>query len=185
MKECRELPSHDLLLEIFENNSRETFGKNVFQLFDCVDFVQLDISLENLLTKPNCLDCAILALRSKLQRQSLSQHQCSWIVFMDGDVHGCISNRKIGGLSQQTNHVNDGILASIVDRDVSVCNFDCQNTGHSAKVMMNPVRLLAQAGSVWSSWPYIPAKSASGYASISQTLLEGSMTIQWSEVCLR
>ncbi len=40
------------------------------------------------------------------------------------------------------------ILASIMDRAVSVCNFDCQNTGHSAKVMMNPVQLLAQARSV-------------------------------------
>jgi hypothetical protein len=72
-----ELPPHDLLLEIFENNSRETFGENVSQLFDCVDFVQLDISLEYLLTKPNCLDCIILASRSKLWRQSHSQHQCS------------------------------------------------------------------------------------------------------------
>jgi hypothetical protein len=40
------------------------------------------------------------------------------------------------------------IFASIVDRAVSICNFDCQNTGHSAKVMMNPVQLLAQVGSV-------------------------------------
>ncbi len=43
------------------------------------------------------------------------------------------------------------ILASIVDRAVSVCNLDCQKTGQSAKVMMNPVRLLAQAGPVCSS----------------------------------
>jgi hypothetical protein len=41
-------------------------------------------------------------------RQSLSQHQCSLIVFMDGDIHGHIFNRKIGGLIQLTNHVNDG-----------------------------------------------------------------------------
>ncbi len=108
MRECRELSSHNLLLEIFENNSRETFGENVSQLFDCVDFVQLNISLENFLAKPNCLDCLILALKSKLWRQSLSQHQCSWIVFMDGDIHGRISNRKIDGLSQWTNHVIDG-----------------------------------------------------------------------------
>jgi hypothetical protein len=40
------------------------------------------------------------------------------------------------------------ILAFIVDRAVSVCNFNCQNMGHSAKVMMNLVQLLAQAGSV-------------------------------------
>jgi hypothetical protein len=66
IRECRELPSHDLLLEIFENNSCETFGENVFQLFDCANCVQLDISLENLLAKPYCLDCIILALRSKL-----------------------------------------------------------------------------------------------------------------------
>jgi hypothetical protein len=75
MRECRELPSHYLLLEVFENNSCETFGESVSQLIDCVDFVQLDISLENLLMKPNCLDCVILASRSKLWRQSLSQHQ--------------------------------------------------------------------------------------------------------------
>ncbi len=72
MGECRELSSHDLLLEIFENNSREIFGEIVSQLFDCVNFAQLDISLENLLMKPNCLDCVILASRSKLWRQSLS-----------------------------------------------------------------------------------------------------------------
>ncbi len=40
------------------------------------------------------------------------------------------------------------ILASIFDRAVSVCNFDCHNTGQSAKVMINPVQLLAHAGSV-------------------------------------
>ncbi len=39
-------------MEIFKNNSCETFGENASQLFDCVDFVQLDISLENLFTKP-------------------------------------------------------------------------------------------------------------------------------------
>jgi hypothetical protein len=31
------------------------------------------------------------------------------------------------------------ISASIMDRAVSVCNFDCQKTGHSAKVMLNLV----------------------------------------------
>ena len=46
-------------------------------------------------------------------------------------------------------HADNAIIsASIVDRAVSVCNLDCQNTGHSAKVIMNPVRLFAQAGSV-------------------------------------
>jgi len=46
-------------------------------------------------------------------------------------------------------HADSNIIsASIVDRAVSVYNLDCQNTGHSAKVMMNPVRLFAQAGSV-------------------------------------
>jgi hypothetical protein len=77
MRECRGLPSYDLLSEIFKNNFCETFGENVSQLFDSVDFVQLDISLENLLTKPNRLDLVILASRSKLGRQSISQHQCS------------------------------------------------------------------------------------------------------------
>jgi len=33
------------------------------------------------------------------------------------------------------------VSASIVDRAVSVCNLDCQKTGQSAKVMMNPVQL--------------------------------------------
>jgi len=42
------------------------------------------------------------------------------------------------------------ILASIVDRAVSVCSLDFQKTGQSAKAMINPVRLLGQAGSVWS-----------------------------------
>jgi hypothetical protein len=55
MRERKELPSYDLLLDIFENNSCETFGENASQLFDCVDFVQLDISLENLFMKQvNC-----------------------------------------------------------------------------------------------------------------------------------
>jgi hypothetical protein len=31
MRECRELPFLDLLLEIFKNNSSETFGENVSQ----------------------------------------------------------------------------------------------------------------------------------------------------------
>ncbi len=107
MREWKELPSHDLLLEIFENNSCETFGENVSQLFNCVNFVQLDISLENLFTKPNCLDCVLLALRSKLWRQSLGQHQYSQIDSMYGDIQGCVSNWKISGLSKQTNHVNE------------------------------------------------------------------------------
>ncbi len=177
MRECRELPSHDLLLEIFKNILYETLGENFSQLFNCVNFVQLDSSLENLLTKLNCLDCIILASRSKLRRQSLSQHQCSWIVFMDGDIMVVFPIwRLVASANKQTmlmmgnsslQHAERAvILASIVDRAVSVCNFDCQNMGHSAKVTMNPVRLLAQAGTVWSSWPYIPAKSASGYASI-------------------
>ena len=42
------------------------------------------------------------------------------------------------------------ILASIVDKAISVCSLDCHSTGHSAKVMMNPAQLLEQAGSVWS-----------------------------------
>ena len=53
------------------------------------------------------------------------------------------------------------IVASIVDRAVSGCSFDCHKTGQFAKVMMNPVQLLAQIGSIYSSWPYISAKSAS------------------------
>ncbi len=100
MREFKELPSHDLLLEIFENYSCETFGENVSQLLGCVDFVHLDISLENLFTKPNCLACVILASRSELWRQGLSQHKRSQIVFMNGDIHGRISNWKIGSLSQ-------------------------------------------------------------------------------------
>jgi hypothetical protein len=96
MRECKELPSHDLLSEIFKNYSCETFGENVF---GCVDFVQLDVSLENLFMKPNCLDCIILASRSELWRQGFSQHKQSQIVFMNGDIHGCISNWKIGSHS--------------------------------------------------------------------------------------
>jgi hypothetical protein len=43
------------------------------------------------------------------------------------------------------------ILASIINRAVSVCSLDYQKTRRSAKVMMNPVQLLAQAGSACSS----------------------------------
>ncbi len=46
-------------------------------------------------------------------------------------------------------HADSAIIsASIVDKAAFVCNLDCQNTGHSVTVMMNPVRLFAQAGSV-------------------------------------
>ncbi len=45
------------------------------------------------------------------------------------------------------------ISASIMGRAVSLCNFDCWSTRHSTKVMMNPMQLLAHAGSVWFSWP--------------------------------
>jgi hypothetical protein len=100
MRECKELQSHDLLSEIFENYFYETFGENVSQLLNCVDFVQLDISLENLSTKPNCLDCVILASRSELWRQGLSQHKRSRIVFINGDIHGRITNWKIGSHSK-------------------------------------------------------------------------------------
>jgi hypothetical protein len=31
------------------------------------------------------------------------------------------------------------ILASIIDKAISVCSCDCHKTGQSAKVMMNPV----------------------------------------------
>ena len=49
----------------------------------------------------------------------------------------------IGNSSLQ--HAERAIIsASIIDRAVSVCNLDCQKTGQSAKVMMNPVQLLAQ-----------------------------------------
>ena len=61
-----ELPFHYLLLETFINNSCETFGENVSQLFDCVKIVQSDISLENLYTEPNHLDYVIFDLWSKL-----------------------------------------------------------------------------------------------------------------------
>jgi hypothetical protein len=48
----------------------------------------------------------------------------------------------IGNSSLQ--HAERAIIsASIVDSAVSVCNLDCQKTGQSAKVMMNPVRLLS------------------------------------------
>jgi hypothetical protein len=99
IRESKELPSHDLLLDIFEKPFCETFGKNVSQLFNCVNFVQLDISLENLFTKPNYLDCVILASRSELWRQGFGQHKHSQIVFIHGDIHGCISNWKIGSHS--------------------------------------------------------------------------------------
>jgi hypothetical protein len=154
MRECRELPSRDILLEIFENISHETFGENVPQRFNCVDFVQLDISLENLLTKPNCLDCVILALRSNLANTSAPELS-SWmetfmVLFPIGRLVASANKRTMSMMGNSSlQHAEKAmILASIMDRAVSVCYFDCQNNGHSAKVMMNPVWLLVQAGSV-------------------------------------
>ena len=81
---------------------------------------------------------------------------------MYGDIHGSfpigswtdfvteLTMSIIGNSSLQ--HAEKAMnLAFIVDRAVSVCNLDCQKTGQSAKMMINPIRLLAQAGFVWSS----------------------------------
>ncbi len=47
----------------------------------------------------------------------------------------------MGNSSLQLQHAKRAMnLASIIDRAVSACNnLDCQNAGHSAKVIMNPV----------------------------------------------
>ncbi len=157
MRECRELPSHDLLLEIFENNSHEIIGEKVSQLFNCVDYVQLDISLENLLTKPNCLDCVIRGVNcgGKVLANTSAPELSSWmetfmVVFPIGRLVASANKRTMSMMGNSSlQHAERAMIsASIVDRAVTVCNFDCQNTGHSAKVMMNPVRLLVQAGSV-------------------------------------
>ena len=43
---------------------------------------------------------------------------------------------------------------------VSVCNLEFQKTGKSANIIIKPVQLLAHAGLLGFSCPYITAKSA-------------------------
>jgi hypothetical protein len=57
---------------------------------------------------------------------------------------------------------NAMILASIVERAVSICSCDFQRMGISANVITNPVQLFTHDGSTGFLCSYIPAKSASG-----------------------
>jgi hypothetical protein len=50
---------------------------------------------------------------------------------------------------------------SVVDKEISVCSFDAQSTGHPQKVMTYPVLYFNVVGSCASSGFHNPAKSAS------------------------
>ena len=88
----------------------------------------------------------------------------SFLLFYAKSLPICPTMSRIGNNSQQ--HVTKATTsASMVDNAVSVCNLDCQDTRESATVIVNPVRLQVQEGSLLFQYPFIPAKSASGYAS--------------------
>jgi hypothetical protein len=69
------------------------------------------------------------------------------VVFPIGNLTDFVNELTISIVGNSSlQHAERAIIsASIVDRAVSVCNLDCQKTGQSAKVMMNPVRLMVQA----------------------------------------
>ncbi len=141
--------------------------------------------------EPNCLDCIIFDLRSKLWRQSLGQHQCSQIDSMNGDIYGRVSNWKISGLSQRTNHVNDRKQLSAAGRTSYDLGFHHGLSCLSLKFRLLKYRTLNKSDdeshATLSAYRIgvVLMTTLYGYASILQTLLDEFITIPWSEVCLR
>ena len=80
-------PSHHLLSQILKSWSGQPFCKHVTQLLDSLNLEQPNSSLLNLLSKPNCLYCVVLATWCELRRNSFGKNQCSSNILMNGNVH--------------------------------------------------------------------------------------------------
>ena len=66
---------------------RGHFSKDVSQLKVCLDWVDLDLVLNDLLANPNGFDSVVLAARSELRRWSSPKNQSARVVLVDGDMH--------------------------------------------------------------------------------------------------
>ena len=53
----------------------------------CLEWVDLDLVLNDLLAKPNGFDGVVLATRSELKRWSSCKNQSARVVLVDGDMH--------------------------------------------------------------------------------------------------
>ena len=62
----------------------------------CLDWVDLDLVLNDLFAKPNGFDGVVLATRSELKRWSSCKNQSARVVLVDGDMHNArVSIRAI------------------------------------------------------------------------------------------
>ena len=70
----------EVIVKELKGDLRGHFSKDVTQLKMCLNRVDLDLVLNDLLVKPN-------AARSKLRRWSSCKKQSTRVVLMDGDMH--------------------------------------------------------------------------------------------------
>ena len=87
------LPSHILLEKIFEGYSWQTFGENITQLLNSINFQKLNSPLSYFFTKPNGSRGILFAAWSKLWWKRLGQNWCSCIILTNQHFHCYVTDR--------------------------------------------------------------------------------------------